>query len=164
MKITRALLAGVAMLAMAQSAQAACALAGTWHLMAIQGTSPDIKSTTATVRNSADNGSVSVKVFPNAGAAFKNDTARILKCKLVIAANGSFSNDPCSSFGVGGSPNNTTVSGNLTLSSCDLGGTINVQGDPTPVTIKGGHINGVSGAFVATQGAKQVLHFTLIKN
>jgi hypothetical protein len=32
------------------------------------------------------------------------------------------------------------------------------------VTIQGGHINGVMGAGIATQGAKQVLSFTLVKN
>lgn len=164
MKITTGLLAGVAMLAMLGAANAACPLAGTWHFMAFQGSTPDIRSTTATVRNSAGNGPVNIKVFPNTGAAFKNDTSRIIKCTVTLAANGTFTKDPCSSFGVAGSPNNPTVSGQITATGCNLGGTVNVQGDPTPVTIQGGHINGNSGAGIATQGPEQVLYFTLIKN
>jgi hypothetical protein len=108
---------------------------------------------------------VTINVFqgPN---SFNNSTSRVIKCVLTVNAAGTIANtSPCSSFGVtGGGAQNTTVSGNLTLSSCNLSGTINVAGDATPVTIVGGHINGASGAGIATQGAKQVLSFTLVKN
>jgi len=144
-------------------ANAACTLAGTWHFFALQGSTPDIKSFTTTVRNSTNTGTVNVKAFPLAGSAFKNDTSRVIKCVLTVAVDGSFTG-PCSSFGVAGASNNPTVSGNLAQSSCNLTGTINVQGDPTPVTIRGGHISGGSGAGIMTQGTKQVLHFSLIRN
>jgi hypothetical protein len=84
------------------------------------------------------------------------------KCVLTMAADGNFTGN-CNSFGVVGAPEGGSVTGQLVLSGCNFTGTINV-GDPTPITIQGGHINGVSGAGIATQGAKQVLSFTLIKN
>jgi hypothetical protein len=148
-------------------ANATCALGGTWHFFSMQGSTPDIKTATTGVRNSADTGTVNVKGFPLAGQAFQNNTANIIKCRLAVSAGGVITNtSPCSSYGVtGGGVHTTTVGGTLTLSpTCDLTGTINVAGDPTPVSIVGGHINGVSGAGIATQGTKQVHHFTLVKN
>jgi hypothetical protein len=162
-KILAYSLSGTLLLSTSGIANAACALSGTWHFFAMMGSTPDIQSFTTTVRNSTNTGTVNVKGFPLAGAAFKNDTSRVIKCVLTVAANGSFTG-PCDSYGAAGAFTNPPVSGNLALSSCDLTGTINVQGDPTPVKIRGGHINGVSGAGMATQGSKRVLSFTLVKN
>jgi hypothetical protein len=148
-------------------ANATCAIGGTWHFFSMQGATPDIKSVTTVVGNTTNNGPVSVKGFPLAGQAFQNNTANVIKCRLTVSAGGVITNtSPCSSYGVtGGGPHTTTVGGTLTLSpTCDLTGTINVAADPTPVIIQGGHINGNSGAGIATQGTKQVHSFTLIKN
>ena len=136
--------------------------AGTWHLFVMQGATPDIKSTTVTVKN-ASNANQTIKVFQNIAAPFKNTTARVIKCVLTVQATGNILSSPCTSYGVNGAVDSTNVTGNLTLSSCNLSGTINIPGD-TAVTIVGGHINGVNGAGIATQGPKQVLHFSLIKN
>jgi hypothetical protein len=138
--------------------------AGTWHFFALADRESAINTVIANARNSADTGSVSLRVFPPAGVSFAKDSAKVLKCVLTIAANGSFSNAPCTSYGDQGSVNNTTVSGTVTFSSpsCNLGGTVNIPSD-TAVTIRGGHVNGVMGAGIATQG-KQVLSFTLVRN
>ncbi|HET7679190.1 MAG TPA: hypothetical protein VFK79_03535 [Xanthobacteraceae bacterium] len=160
--LTCSLSATLALLATSGGANAACALAGTWHFYAMLGTTPDIKSTLVNVGNSTNNGATTIRVFPSAGVPYKNDTSRALKCVLTVQANGNFAG-PCTSYGVAGSPQNVNVSGNLALSACNLTGTVNVPGNP-PVTIQGGHINGVSGAGIATQGSKQVLHFSLVKN
>ena len=129
----------------------------------MQGATPDIKATTATVRNSADTGSTQLKVFQNIATPFTNTTARAIKCVLSIQASGNILSSPCTSYGVNGGVDSVNVTGNLTLSSCNLSGTINIPSD-TAVTIQGGHINGVNGAGIATQGAKKVLSFTLIRN
>jgi hypothetical protein len=148
-------------------ANAACGAsvgpAGTWYFFAMQGATPDIKSTTATVRNSAGTGQTQLKVFQNIATPYTNTTARAIKCVLNIQASGNILSSPCTSYGVNGGVDSTNVTGSLTLSSCNLSGTINIPGD-TAVTIQGGHINGVNGAGIATQGAKKVLSFTLIKN
>jgi hypothetical protein len=136
---------------------------GIWHFFDMQGTTPDIKSTSVTVKNGS-NANQLIQVFQNV-SPYKNNTSHAIKCVLTVNAAGTIaSTSPCDSYGVSGPAQHTTVSGNLTLSSCNLTGTINVAGDPIPVSIVGGHINGNSGAGIATQGAKQVHHFTLIKN
>jgi len=136
--------------------------AGTWHFFAMQGATPDIKATTVTVKNST-NANQQIKVFQNIAAPFTNTTARAIKCVLTIQASGNILSSPCTSYGVNGGVDSVNVTGNLTLSSCNLSGTINIPSD-TAVTIQGGHINGVNGAGIATQGAKKVLSFTLIRN
>jgi|tagenome__1003787_1003787.scaffolds.fasta_scaffold20931437_3 hypothetical protein len=147
-------------------ANAACGASagpvGTWHFFAMQGATPDIKSITATVKNGS-NANQQIKVFQNIATPYTNTTARAIKCVLNIQASGNILSSPCTSYGVNGGVDSTNVTGSLTLSSCNLSGTINIPGD-TSVTIQGGHINGVSGAGIATQGAKKVLSFTLIKN
>jgi hypothetical protein len=140
--------------------------AGKWHFFALQGQSPSIQVTTTTVRNSAGTGTVNVRSFPLTSEPFQNDTERAIKCVLTVAATGNFSNAPCTSYGVtGGAPQNVNVSGHLTLTSpaWNLGGTITIPGDP-PVVIQGGHVNGVSGSGIGTQGTKRVFHFSLVKN
>jgi len=138
--------------------------AGIWHFFSMQGSTPDIKSTTVTVKN-ASNVNQQIKVFQNIAQPYSNSTAIVIKCVLTVSAGGAIaSTSPCTSYGVSGNTQSTTVGGTLTLTSCNLSGTINVVGDPTPVTIVGGHINGNSGAGIATQGTKQVHSFTLIKN
>jgi len=136
---------------------------GKWHVFLMEGSPPNIKSTTATVGNTTNNGSVQLKVFQNIPRPFENGTAHAIKCVLTIAANGNFSNAPCTTYRVTGAPNSANVSGNITLSACNISGTINVPGD-TAVTIQGGHINGNIGAGIATQGAKSVLSFTMVKD
>jgi hypothetical protein len=114
--------------------------AGTWHIFLTQGRTPDIKSTAVTVRNSSNSGPVTIYTFPSVNA-FNNNTSRVIKCVLTVNAAGTIAgSSPCSSYGVtGGGAHNTTVGGILALSSCNLTGTINVAGDPTPVSIVGGH-------------------------
>jgi hypothetical protein len=136
--------------------------AGVWHFFALADREPAINTVIANVRNSADNGTAQVRVFPSAGVTFAKDSAKVIKCVLTIATNGTFSNAPCTSYGDQGSVNSTTVSGTLTFSSCNISGTVNIPSD-TAVTIRGGHVNGVMAAGIATQG-KQVLSFTLVRN
>jgi hypothetical protein len=147
------------------NANATCAAnaAGVWHFFAITDREPAITTVVTNVRNSADNGTTQLRVFPGTGVTFANDSARVLKCVLTIAANGNFSNAPCTSIGVKNGTHTVNVSGHIGLSACNLSGTISVPGDSL-VTIQGGHVNGVMGAGIAIQGAKQVLSFTLVRN
>jgi hypothetical protein len=135
-----------------------------WHFFAIADREPAINTVIAHVKSSNAAGTpLDIRVFPPAGVTFANDSAKVIKCVLTIAANGNFSNAPCTSVGVKGGTHTVNVSGHVALSACNLSGTITIPGD-TLVTIQGGHINGVMGAGIATQGAKQVLSFTLVKN
>ena len=163
-KVVSTVIGAIAAFAATGNANATCAATaeGVWHFFALADREPAISTVVANVRNSADNGTAQVRVFPPAGVTFAKDSAKVLKCVLTIAANGSFSNAPCTSYGDQGSMNNTTVSGTLTISSCNLSGTIHIPSDTT-VTIRGGHVNDVMAAGIATQG-KQVLSFTLVQN
>jgi hypothetical protein len=165
MRIATVLTIGTAVLFMPHAAQAACALAGTWHFSAMQSNTPAIRSVAAQVRNATGTSSMTIKVFPDTGSPFNNETATAIQCKLTVAANGDF-DGACTGYTANvTNPESPTVSGKFTkTAACNITGTVNVQGDPTPVTIRGGHINGVFGAGIATQGKGQVFHFTLIKN
>jgi hypothetical protein len=144
-----------------------------WIFHAIQASTPAIKSQTVTVRNSTGMGQVNIKVFPSTGSPFDNETATAIKCVLTISSTGAVSASPCTAWTVntGGASVNVTLTGQLTSSgagtasanACDFTGALNVAGDPTPVSIRNGHVIGTNGAGVATQGAAQVFHFTLVK-
>lgn len=162
---------GLLSTSIAANATCAASPAGKWHFFAMQGQTPDIHSVNAIVKNGS-NQNTTIKVFPNTGEAFQNNTSNVIKCTLTVNGSGNFTNSPCSYFAVTQEKSGTAVvSGNIALSpqstdfsSCNLTGTINVADELTPVTIQGGHINGSSGAGIATQGTKQVLYFTLVKN
>jgi hypothetical protein len=159
------LLATIAVISTPGVGQAACAAtpAGTWYFFAFQGHTPDITTTTLPVRTGPAAGTTDVTVFQSSGA-YQNSTANVIKCVITIATNGNFSADPCSYYGVTpGESGTTTVGGHFTVAACNITGTINVGGDPTPVTIQAGHINGNSAAGIATQGAKAVMYYTLTK-
>ena len=160
-----ALSATLAMLSIMESARAGCNAnnpAGTWHLMGMQAATPDIKSTTVTVKDGS-NLNTQIKVFQNVANPYDNTTAGVFKCVLTVNGAGDIQASPCIAYSVDGTLNLSTVTGNLELTSCNLSGKIKAPGD-TAVTIREGHINGTSGAGIATQGPKRVLYFTLIKN
>lgn len=157
-------LIGLALVAATGGANAACALAGTWYFYDMQAQSPNIQTnmTSVVVGPSITNKkNLETFTFTKSSTGYQNGTARVIQCTLKVQSNGKFS-APCTSYGDTGQIDSTTVSGTLSLSACNLSGTINVAGDPTPVTIKGGHMNGVMGAGIATQGAT-VHQFTLVK-
>jgi hypothetical protein len=157
------LCATLALLSTSGAASAACPIAGTWHLFAMQGTTPAIKSAIAQVKNGA-NQTTNIRVFPKTGSPFNNETATVIKCVLAIKANGNFTG-PCSAYTANvANPVTPNVSGKLTMSACNFTGTLNVQGDPTPLLFKAGHINDKSGSAIGTQGNDSVFHFTLVKN
>jgi hypothetical protein len=144
----------------------AASAAGTWHFFAMQGTSPGIETKTQSVVVGPTLGSkANITVFSNT-ASYKNQTSRVIKCKIVVTNTGNFTDDPCTTYGVTpGSNKAASVSGKLTVTpACDFTGTINVAGDDEPVKIVGGHANGNNASGIATQGNNQVLYFTLIKN
>src|SRR6185312_183435 len=97
-----------------------------------------------------------------------NTKSNSITCTLVMNASGVFSNAACKSYhSQGGAPNSTHASGHLTISACNITGTITIQGDPTVITIQGGRMGATTatigtGAFITTQG-KSVGHFTLVK-
>jgi hypothetical protein len=147
-------------------AQAACgtSLAGVWYFFDMQGSSPGITTNVkSVVKGPALSNTVNIETFTfsNHSTGYSNVTARVIKCTLTVAANGGFT-APCISYGVDGGVDSTTASGTLTVATCDLSGAINVAGDPTAVTIVGGHVNGNNGAGIAVQGP-QVHHFTIVK-
>jgi hypothetical protein len=123
------------LVAAVSSANAACVPTGNWSLTGITVSSP---TNTNTKSNS-------------------------ISCTVIMNASGVFSNAACKSYhSQGGAPSTTTASGHLTISACNITGTITVAGDPTPITIQAGRIFGTSAAFITTQG-KSVGHFTLIR-
>jgi len=157
--------AGLAVLAAsATSANAACAaLAGSWYFYDMQGQSPGIQSKFTSVvvgPNLNNKQTLETFSFTNTNNGYDNMTTTVIKCLMTVKATGSFT-APCTAY-MPGKTQNVNISGKLTLSACDFGGTINVQGDPTPVTIQGGHVNGNVGAGIATQGT-MFHHFTLVK-
>ena len=161
--VAYALCASLGLLSTSGAANAACALAGSWHLFMMKGSTPDIQTMTQNVGDVGNSGAVSVRSFPTTGAAFQNNTAQVNNCRLTVASNGGFTGN-CKSFGVAGRTGSGTVRGNLLLSSaCNFRATINV-GDPTAIVIRALHINDTHGAGIATQGTRQVLSFTLVKN
>lgn len=94
-------------------------------------------------------------------------SGHIIKCSINLAADGTFSGAPCTSWQLGQAGGQVvTVSGTITNTSCNLGGTIMIPNDKT-VVIRAGHVNGVVAAGIATQGsttATRLLNFTLVKN
>ncbi len=158
------LCATLGVLSASEGANATCGtnLAGTWYLFALEAKSPSIQVTGQSVVTHV-NPTSSTVIYPfKSASAFHNGTAHAIKCKVTVKSTGAFT-APCTSFGVvshdGG---NVNVSGNITVSACNLSGTINIPGD-TPVTIQGGYVNGNNAAGIGTQGADSVLYFTLIK-
>jgi len=148
----------------ATDALAACAnLAGVWHVFLMQGAAP--ATVTTSVRKGDDSGPMNIRVFQN--NAHSSAVALAIKCRLVIAADGTFGGDQCTSYGVvAGDGGVVTVDGqiNFPANGCQItGGIINVSGDPTPVTFLGGYVNGQQkhGAGIARQGASSVFLFNM---
>ena len=163
--VVYALCTTLGVLSTSVSANATCALAGTWQFFGIEGKSPAIKDISTNVGNTTNNGSTQIKSFPLTGKPFENDTADVIACTLTVAANGSFTG-PCSSFAVtAGNSGPATVSGTFALNACNLTGTIDVAGEPPAVTIQRGRINfnSTGGSGIATKGGGRVLYFTLVK-
>ena len=147
------------------SANAACALAGTWQFFGMEGSSPSIRDVATQVGSSNNKASVQINSFPLTGKPYRNNTSNVIECTLTVASNGNFTG-PCTSFGVVANSNGPgTVSGKFTLSSCNLTGTINVAGEPPAIAIQRGRINSNStgGSGIATKGTGDVLYFTLVK-
>jgi len=90
-----------------------------------------------------------------------------ITCVLDIAANGMFSDAPCTSYQPGTSgTDEVSINGEFMLSACDLTGNIVIGGGDPDVTIKSGHVNGNLGSGIATQGTgakTRVMHFTVVK-
>jgi hypothetical protein len=153
---------------------AACpgsAIAGKWHFFAIEGQTPNIKSAPVTVRNSANNGPTTIKVFPSTGTPFENSTSTAIKCDLTLSTNGTLTSAPCTAYGVQpGDGGAVSVTGKITFGTgtttvCAItGGTLNVPGDSTPVTILGGYVNNKQGAGIARQGSTRVYLFNIIRH
>jgi hypothetical protein len=167
--ITCAMITGVTIGATTAGASAACAnIAGTWHFFAMQGSTPNIKSTTTTVRNGAGT-PVSIRVFPPTGTPFDNSTSTSIKCKFTITAAGGISG-PCTAYGVSASDGgNVSLSGSATLNGCEITGGMLNTGEPTKVTLLGGYIKMTSSTAgtasgVMRQGADQVFLFNMIKH
>lgn len=146
-------------------ANAACPLAGNWHFFALEAGSPGIATTTESVSTGGPPGSINIETFSfnNSNPGYTNSIASVINCTLAVQGNGSFSGAPCTSYGVTNGAQSTTVSGQLSESSCNFTGTITIPND-TAVSIVSGYINGNSGSGIATQGSSQVLYFTLMKS
>ena len=145
-------------------ALAACAISGTWHVFLMQGAAPSTMTTS--VRKGNDSGPMNIRVFQN--DAESSATALAIKCKLVIAANGSFADDACTAYGVvPGDGGAVTVTGSLSFApGCQIsGGSLTVSGDAVPVTFLGGYVNPTQkhGAGIARQGAGSVFLFNMEK-
>lgn len=157
------MLCGLALLAAPAGANATCTtLPGTWYFYDMQGQSPNIqtKFTSVVVGPQLSNKqTVESFSFTTKSQGYNNDTTAVIKCLMTVKANGSFT-APCTAY-MPGKSHSGNVSGTLTLSACNFGGTINVPGDP-PVVIQGGHVNGNVGAGIATQGT-MFHHFTVVK-
>jgi type 1 fimbria pilin len=97
---------------------------------------------------------------------FDNATAVAIKCVLQLNNAGAFTASPCTSYGVvAGDGGNVNISGQFTLTGCQItGGSITVPGDPA-VTILGGYVNPTqkNGAGIARQGAGSVFLFNMVK-
>jgi hypothetical protein len=92
--------------------------------------------------------------------------ASVIRCVVTFGASGAFT-APCKVFSVGNSTQmSTNTHGTMTLSACDLTGSITIPGGDPKVIVKYGHVNGNVGSGVAIQGtgaSTQVLHFDLVK-
>ncbi|MGB7257434.1 MAG: hypothetical protein WBD48_05100 [Pseudolabrys sp.] len=158
------------------NANAACAtLAGTWHIFTESGKSPNLKVVgTPIVTNLAQGGDKTVlftiKNFNVlATPQVSNDTTTILQCTLHVAADGTISTvkgsplSPCTAYHVPTGVSSFNVKGQLTLSTaCGLTGSITSPGVPV-VTIRGGQINGNTGAGIATQNNGNNSLFSIVK-
>lgn len=161
--LVSAILAGLGMTAASGGAHAACTLAGTWYFYDMQASSPAISTVNTSVvvnTNPLTKKNLESFKFTNTNKGYDNYTTSVIKCTMTVKASGAFT-APCVGYAPDGT-NNANISGTLSLSACDLSGTINVAGDPVPVIIQGGHINGNVGAGIATQGT-QFHHFTIVK-
>ncbi len=90
----------------------------------------------------------------------------VVACKINIAVSGKFTGT-CQAYNVGQAGVSAgSVAGTFSLNAqCDLSGSFTPAGFPVN-TIKAGHINGVSGAAIATRGGNtptQVRMITLVK-
>lgn len=151
-------------------ANAACTtLAGKWSFFAMGEISPNIVTMPQTVVvGPTINNTQTILVFKNPGQAFINQITHVTKCTLTVAADGTFTG-PCTSYGTSDG-SSSTVKGTLALSAaCHLSGSI-VADDPGEalVVIQGGHVNGGSGAGIATRAATtshpaQVTQFNVVK-
>ncbi len=151
-------------LGVSASANAACAtLPGTWYFYDMEGQSPNIQTKYSNVVvGPALNNKQQIESFSftKTNKGYDNNTSTVIKCVLTVKAGGNMT-APCTAY-MPDKTQNTTISGKLTLSACNLAGTINVNGDPTPVVIQGAHLNGNIGAGIATQGT--AFHqFTLVR-
>jgi len=159
-----AALAALSGLYAVQNADAACsAIAGTWFIYGFQGSSPAITTVTLpVVTGPTISDGINIPVFvPN--HPYNNNTASALACTMAIQASGRTTTS-CAMYTSGLTlvGKSGAASANLRLNACNLSGTISLPGDPTPVVIRAGHLNGNMGGGIATHGT-QVEAFVIVR-
>ena len=166
-----ALVAAVAVAVTTTNALAACAnVRGIWHWFLMQSDTPGIDTVNANVMKGDNSGPVNIKVFRH-NSSPSGATALAIRCRVNIAANGSFTEAPCTAYGVeDGDGGPVKISGQITFAAnptCLItGGTINVsEGEDGPVTLLGGYVNPTQkhGAGIARQGPGSVFLFNMVK-
>lgn len=172
-KTTFLVIIGAGLAAATSDAFGACTttqMNGSWHFFAMQSATPAIKNPVNQVVKDGTGANKTIRVFASSGTLFANSTATAIGCQVTVTgASASAANftGTCRSDGVvaGDGDTGVGITGNVALSTCTVtGGTINVSGDPTPVTFLGGHFFYPSGAGTARQGQSQVILWTMIKN
>lgn len=144
-------------------ADAACStLSGTWYIYDTEGTSPAISTVNQQVVINSNNNVKNIPIFAPS-SPFNNNTAGALGCTLTVKSNGA-TTASCLMYTSGKNltGKTTTGTGTLSLSACNLSGSITMKNDPTPITIHGGHLNGNMGGGIATHG-NQVNAFVIVR-
>jgi hypothetical protein len=125
---------------------------------------PFAQSAFATCTNALAGGTI--WHFDGVEAGVDAGGASVIRCVVTFGASGAFT-APCRVFNVGNStPHAKNTHGTMSLSDCDLTGSITIPGGDPKVIIKYGHINGNIGSGIAIQGtgtSTQVVHFNLVK-